>query len=254
MSETNLNPVNAGPAEVVDQPTGVSVAAEPSNPDAGNGAAPGVANRGQSAEDNAKFADMRRKMEQAMKDAEQAKKDLAASKAQADRMSQLVTKQYGYEGDALSIADQLEAAATGKSVADIRAAREAAEEQASKLEKLEQELNLYRPLATEHFKAQLLADVKAIYPDVKATSVEEFGEEFTKLVAAGVPAAHAYAATKDVEQAQIKPTPPQIGAVNSKTAGESDYFTKDEVARMSKAEVAKNYEKIKKSMPTWGKH
>lgn len=251
MSETTLNPVNAGPAEVVDQPNGVSVTADTTNQDADSGTAPGVANRGQSAEDNAKFAEMRRKMEQSAKEAEAARAELAKAKADAEKFTQLVGKQYGYEGDAQSIADQLEAAATGKSVDDIRAARTAAEQQAEQVRKLQEELEMYRPLATQQFKSKLLADVKAVYPDVTAESVDEFGDEFTKLIGAGVDPAVAYAATQNVAKAQEKPVPPAIGKVNSKTGGESDYFTKDEVAKMSKAEVKKHYIKIKESMTKW---
>lgn len=251
MSETTLNPVDAGQAAVVEQPNGVSATAD-TTPDAGNGTASGVANQGQSAEANARFAEMRRKMERSAREAEAARAELAKAKADAEKFTQLVGKQYGYEGDAQAIADQLEAAATGKTVEDIRAARTAAEQQADQVRKLQEELELYKPLATQQFKSKLLADVKAVYPDVAAESVDDFGDEFTKLIGAGVDPAVAYAATQNVAKAQEKPVPPQIGAVNSKAASESEYFTKDEVAKMSKAEVKKHYEKIRKSMPTWG--
>lgn len=245
MSETNLNPVNAGQAAVVEQPTGAADAAVNTGSDQTGTPASGAAtpSQTQSRDVNQSFAAMRKR-------AEQAERQLAQHQADAQRLSTLVANQYGYAGDPSSVADQMEAAATGRTVEEIRAEREAATAKDVEIQRLKDVVAKYEPVAIEHFKANLLARVKEVYPDVKATSVDEFGDNFAKLVADDVDPAVAYAAIYNTERAQEKPKPPEIGAVGRATP-ESDFYTVDEVRKMTKAEALANREKIIKSMPKW---
>jgi len=240
--EEALNSVNAEQAAVVESPEVAGEATATEEP----AAAPEVAEPApkQSPTDNAAFARMRR-------ESEQAKQELEQAKAEAARLSQAVAKQYGYQGSPQDVADQLEATASGRPVEEIRATREALAARDTELARLRAENEQYKPLAVEKFKADLLSEVKTVYPDLKASSVDELGEDFAQLLVAGVNPATAYAAIKAKEQATTKPTPPQIGAVNAKPTGEAEFYTKAEVDRMSQAEISKNYEKIRKSMEKW---
>jgi hypothetical protein len=252
MSE-NTNPVNAGQPAVVEPANGASEAAASTSVTTEAKAAPEVATQGkqeakpkQSWEENSAFASLRRR-------AEAAEREAAQRKAEAERLSGLVGSQYGYAGGVTEVADQLEAAASGRDVSVVRAEREQRAAQDQRIAELEAELSQYQPLAVEQFKASLLADIKEIYPDVTAKSVDEFGEEFASLIGAGVKPATAYAAIQAQQQATTKPTPPEIGAVNSKTEAEPEYYTKEEVDRhrSDKNWIKKNYDKIRASMERW---
>ena len=252
MSEST-NPVNAGQTTAVESSSSASEAAVNTSVTTEAKAAPGVANQGSTEakhkptwEENSAFATIRRR-------AEAAEREAAQHKAEAERLSNLVSSQYGYAGGIAEIADQLEAATSGRDVADVRAEREARNAQAARVAELEHELDLYRPLAINQFKSDLMEQIREVYPDVTAKSVDEFGDDFHQLINAGVSPAAAYSAMQAMKQATTRPTPPEIGTVNSKTDAESEYFTKDEVDRHrgDKNWISKNYDKIRKSMGRW---
>ena len=93
-----------------------------------------------------------------------------------------------------------------------------------------------------------------LFPDVP---VEELPDEVWESVRAGAPLAAAYALYEKKKYAEAK----RIAAINAKNASRSpgaagtdtasEYFTPDEVRRMSRAEVHANYSKIKESMKKW---
>ena len=96
-------------------------------------------------------------------------------------------------------------------------------------------------------------DLKAIrsaYPDERANSVDELGPQFIAMCAAGVSPLSAYEALR-AEQARSVRQPPSMGDVRPAGSKDKDFYTRDEVARMSQAEVSKHYETIKKSMTKW---
>ena len=90
-----------------------------------------------------------------------------------------------------------------------------------------------------------LALVQTMDPGVK--KIEDLGEVFIALRAGGVPCREAYRA---VASLNIKKDIPQMGDIAG-MAEEKEYFTPEEVKRMSEREVKKNYEKIRKSMSKW---
>ena len=111
--------------------------------------------------------------------------------------------------------------------------------------------------ALKQTEARILAEIGdfvALFPDVP---VEELPDEVWESVRAGAPLAASYALYERKRAAKAK----RVAAINQKNASRSpgaagtdtasEYFTPDEVRRMSRAEVHANYSKIKESMKKW---
>lgn len=111
--------------------------------------------------------------------------------------------------------------------------------------------------ALKQTEARILAEIGdfvALFPDVP---VEELPDEVWESVRAGAPLAASYALYERKRAAKAK----RIAAINQKNASRSpgaagtdtasEFFTPDEVRRMSRAEVHANYSKIKESMKKW---
>lgn len=112
-------------------------------------------------------------------------------------------------------------------------------------------LQQYKQQEAEQCFARDLAAIKKAFPDEKAKHVSELGEEFMTMMASGkVSAVAAYRAIR--EQRQIDhPAPKSMGDVGGSGGTEKEFYTPDEVQRMSPAEVSKNYDKIRRSMTRW---
>ena len=112
-------------------------------------------------------------------------------------------------------------------------------------------LQRYEQQEAEQCFAKDLAAIKKAFPDEKAKHISELGDEFMAMMASGkVSAVAAYRAIR--EQRQIDhPAPKSMGDVGGSGGTEKEYYTPDEVQRMSPAEVRKNYEKIRRSMTRW---
>lgn len=142
------------------------------------------------------------------------------------------------------IENELESAAA-KTVDSLLCEIAALKEQIAKLEALKQ---------TEARILAEIGDFVVLFPDVP---VEELPDEVWEGVRAGAPLAAAYALYEKKKYAEEK----RIAAINAKNASRSpgaagtdtasEYFTPDEVRRMSRAEVHANYSKIKESMKKW---
>ena len=142
------------------------------------------------------------------------------------------------------IENELESAAA-KTVDSLLCEIAALKEQIAKLEALKE---------TEARILAEIGDFVVLFPDVP---VEELPDEVWEGVRAGAPLAAAYALYEKKKYAEAK----RIAAINAKNASRSpgaagtdtasEYFTPDEVRRMSRAEVHANYSKIKESMKKW---
>lgn len=142
------------------------------------------------------------------------------------------------------IENELESAAA-KTVDSLLCEIAALKEQIAKLEALKQ---------TEARILAEIGDFVVLFPDVP---VEELPDEVWESVRAGAPLAAAYALYEKKKYADAR----RIAAINAKNASRSpgaagtdtasEYFTPDEVRRMSRAEVHANYSKIKESMKKW---
>lgn len=112
-----------------------------------------------------------------------------------------------------------------------------------------QQLEEYRQREAQNIFASDLKAIKKAYPDEKAKSVEELGDQFVRLCAAGISPLSAYEAIRAEKNRGTK-QPPSMGDVKP-SGGGKDFFTPDEVKAMSQAEVHKNYDKIRESMKKW---
>ena len=108
-----------------------------------------------------------------------------------------------------------------------------------------EELEYYRQ---QTIKAQMESDLTRIKTlDNTVKNLDELGEEFFKLIASGVDAVIAYNAIK----ASKPQAPPTMGDINSTEAKEKDYFTREDVEKMTQEEVRKNFDKIRLSQSKW---
>ena len=108
-----------------------------------------------------------------------------------------------------------------------------------------EELEYYRK---QTIKAQMESDLTRIKTlDNTVKSLDELGEEFFKLIASGVDAVIAYNAIK-ASKPQAQPT---MGDINSTEPKEKDFFTREEVEKMTQEEVRKNFDKIRLSQSKW---
>lgn len=205
-----------------------------------------VARPQQTPEENAAFARMRREQEQARREAEVYRK-------QAERMAQAASK-FGYQGNPDEVADQIEAAATGKPLDQVRAERLQREQSMLQAQQAAAERDLYKNQLIEfQVKSAMERDLTAIRKiDKTVKKLDDLGPEFASLVNSGVDAQTAYFAIKAKEQANSKPKPKDIGAIGSGTK-EKDYYTPDEVDRLTDEEMndPKIRAKVRKSMTKW---
>lgn len=116
----------------------------------------------------------------------------------------------------------------------LRAEKEALEEERAQLQ-------------FNNLKAQDLKEIKDARPDVSIKDVEELGEEFFKYRAMGIDAVSVY----DAIQMKKGVPPKPMGKVKTSTPTKTGYFTRDDVANMSKEQIHKNFDKIRESMSKW---
>jgi hypothetical protein len=194
----------------------------------------------QSAEENARFAAARREAESQAK----------ALKAQNDRLMQALG-QYGYQGSPEDIADALFAQSQGISVEEATAQRQAAEAENAKYQQLESQLETYRPLAIKALMAEDLAKVQTVNPEVK--NLDDLGSDFFALMGALHDPILAYDALQAKKARETKPIPQDIGAVNSSSSKEKDFYTSAEVDRLTDKDMEnpRIREVVRKSMFKW---
>jgi hypothetical protein len=194
----------------------------------------------QSAEENAKFAAARR----------QAEAEKNALKAQNDRLMQALG-QYGYQGSPEDIADALFAQSQGISVEEATAQRQAAEAENAKYQQLESQLETYRPLAIKALMADDLAKIQTVNPEVK--NLDDLGSDFFALMGALHDPILAYDALQAKKARETKPIPQDIGAVNSSSSKEKDFYTSAEVDRLTDKDLdnPKIMERVRASMLKW---
>ena len=167
-------------------------------------------------EKDANFARIRREKEAAQKEIERLKSAM---------------KSLNFKGENVSeIADEAESLHTGKTVEEVRAERERLE----RLDRLEAENKELKARETEHFFEKDLEALKTAYPELKVKTVFEIGGgEFAKLRAAGVDTITAYEAIRAKEARETKPKPPSTGSVKSNSVPESEYFTSEQLDRLT---------------------
>lgn len=188
-----------------------------------------VAKPQQSAEENARFAENRRKQE-----LDQARKELAELK----KHNELLTKGMNQYFDGTN-PEELYAKATayaqGKSADEVLAEIRQKAEREQQEQAVNAELEYYR---SERAKNAMEADLKAIQAlDPLVKTLDDLGEDYAKLIQAGIPATKAYFAIKET---MPKPTVPSMGAINTIASD----TTTNKYEKMSDTEYLKEFERV----------
>ncbi len=207
----------------------------------------------QTAEQNALFAEQRRKQElDTIRQQLKREKEQRTLLEQAASRTEQILDRYGYAGSLQEKLDFLEAAQRSVEPESVRREREAEQGRLSEVQRIAQETELakqeaeyFRNREVERLMREDLSKVQKLDPKIK--SLNELGEPFFRMISSGVDAETAYHAIK----ATLKPNNPSSGDINTTTTPEKEFYTKEEVAKMSQSEVEKNYDKIRKSMNKW---
>ena len=202
-----------------------------------------VAKPQQSAEENSKFAEIRRKYESENK----------KIKAEFDRLLDSL-KGYGYEGSPQEIADALYAQNNGVSQEEAKAIREKEESALREKEELQSEIEMYKSLAIQKLMADDLAAIQKVYPTVK--DLNDIGNEFfatLKALGDERDPVLAYEIVKAKKDATTKKAPPEIGGVNQSSQKEKDFYTPAEVDKLTDKDYdnPKIMEAVRRSMSKW---
>ena len=210
----------------------------------------------QSREVNHQFKLMRQEQERLQKQYEQMTAD-------NNRLMEAL-KGYGYSGNAEEVAAQIHAAQRGISYEEYQAQQEADSKRIKEMMQtdpeflaMKQKADLYEQEAFNRVFKDDLAAIKKAFPDVRAKTVEDLGDQFTALRANGIDAVTAYAAINKGQEATRKPTPPVMGAINQAPV-EKEFYTSEEVDNIEKnhpemLDDPKIFNRIMKSMTKWGK-
>lgn len=243
-----------GTEEVLDEGVEGQEVAEPEEPQAG-AEDPEVAEPeseqpedGKAATDAA-WAKMRRRAEEAERQAAQAQSELDSLKAMQEARELALANMDIDEIDAIA-----EAAGISRDevLSNLQREEEAAEAEIQSKEKDLQIKALQERIdevEAEKAMAQDLAILQKIDPTIK--SLEDLGDDFVAYITAGLTAEQAYYAIERKEQS-TKPAPAKApGKITEAAPPEKDYFTEEEVDNMTPEEQKKHHKKIIASMSKW---
>ncbi len=100
-----------------------------------------------------------------------------------------------------------------------------------------------------------IAAIKQVYPDFAATGIEDLPRDFIHIMATGrVDALTAYEILKAGKDRKTTTPPPIPGAVQTTGNGTKEYYTPDEVDRLTEKDFKKDpglLKRIQKSMTKW---
>lgn len=191
-----------------------------------------------------RFAQMRRELEAKEANEQQ-------YKAQMARVTKAL-EPFGFTGQTPDeIADAAEAHTSGRTVEEVKAERLAKQQETSEVQKLRNEAEFYRQREYERVLAEDLKTVQALDPTIK--DLKELGNDFFKLKAQGVDTEIAFNAVNAKRKANEVTPPPKAGKVNAKTQGEKEFYTPEEVDRLTEKDLddPKVYQRVMKSMTKW---
>lgn len=200
---------------------------------------------------------MRREAEASAKEVAELKKQLA----ERDKLMDTVGDIYGYKGSPDEVRDMLIANDRGISVEQLRAERAA--DVAKQRALVENDPEYKRAIEeNKHLQDVLVQDrmakdlqmLKAAYPDLKAETVDDLGEDYAKLIGLGWSAKEAYEGSLARTRANMKTPPPSTGPVKSQVPADKEFYTPEEVDRITREDLKKDptlMDKIKRSMARW---
>lgn len=172
---------------------------------------------------DAAFAEMRREIERLQLD--NARKDKALG--------------FYFDGDNKEV--KAIAHAMGQNPEDVQRALDTDAELSQLRETLQSE-------RAERAMEKDLAEIQKLDPNVK--SLDDLGETYANYIRAGLSGVDAYAAIKAKENLNTETPPKTIGNLKTEQV-KKDYFTSEEVDRMSPSEQLANHEAIMSSMAKW---
>lgn len=188
-------------------------------------------------EKDAAFARMRREAEQVKKQNELLAKTL---------------QQFGFKGNSPEdVIDQANAHYLQKPLEEVRQQRINTEKQQQEEAQRQAELEYYQSREIERLMTDDLKRIQKLDPTVK--SLDELGEDYFNLIQAGVSGEVAFEAVKAKRQRETKIPPAEVGKVNSNSKVEKDYYTPEEVDKLTEKELEnpKIWEVVRKSMTKW---
>lgn len=266
----------AGGTEVVakSEQTGISAPVEQENTEGANGGADG-SDKGTTQDDatNKKFAEMRRSYERRFKDAEKAaeKAKEDALKAQKIEMVKALHKSNPWTGEAIEDEFDVEELLAMQALADAgedpmtaypkhlkQQKKTAAQEARAEADKSQQRQTRAQESLKEFQEKYNDVNVQELLQDEDFLKFGKDALEFiplTKVYEAYLPIKNErdrITAEQQKTAAMAVNTSVAVGSVTSATPpADSEFFTKEQVLKMSKEEISKNYEKIRKSQAKW---
>lgn len=202
-------------------------------------------------EEDAAWARMRREAEQARKDAEAARQELAEMKASAEARSSAISRLTG-RGEDAEIAALAEV--TGMSEDEVAEIYEREAESAQKDLRIEQLEEMVGSIQAERLMQVDLERLRKIDPSLN--SLDDLGPEYARYMSVldpetGEPIMQpedAYWAIKAKERANQATPPKEIGKVATGTA-EKTRYSQAEIDAMSSDQLKQNWKKI---LASWG--
>lgn len=120
---------------------------------------------------------------------------------------------------------------------------------------LRQELRQYQRQLLSYRQLRDFEEIRAHDPTVTARCIDDLGPEYIKLRCAGIGNLTAYEAVKHARESGKKAAPPDTGAVGLDSVQAKEYYSPEEVDRLSGRELddPKIMERVMKSMTKWKK-
>lgn len=120
---------------------------------------------------------------------------------------------------------------------------------------LRQELRRYQRQLLSYRQLRDFEEIRAHDPTVTAHCIDDLGAEYIKLRCAGIGNLTAYEAVKRARESGKKAAPPDTGAVGLDAVQAKEYYSPEEVDRLSGRELddPKIMERVMKSMTKWKK-
>lgn len=117
------------------------------------------------------------------------------------------------------------------------------------------EADRYRTQLLTMHQQRELQQIREHDPEAVIPSMDALGEDYRKLRCAGVNTIAAYEAVKQARGAGVRRMPPDTGAVGGDGPREKEYYTPDEVDRLTPSQLddPRIMERVMQSMRRWKK-
>lgn len=169
---------------------------------------------------------------------------------QLKKQNELLAKtfeKFGFKGSPEEIADQANAHYQERPVEEVRAERLAKEQESN----IEQELNYYKEQEVIRLMNEDLKKIQKLDPTVK--TLETLDRRYFQFIQSGLDGESAFAALQQLQKKEQKKPPAEVGKINSSTNILKDYYSKEEVDKMSETDLdnPKIWQRVRNSMTKW---